>query len=173
MRTIRAWIYLAAFSCLLTPGASAQSPGTTAQPTRQSSANSKPPAARPKQPYRRDTQQFEARALTKPPDLPYMPPWPGQYKMLDSAVSPNAKGGPAFHVQFLSPDPPDQILSFYQQRLRQFQWTITKQNQMTLFATKDDNTVSLYVTASKVPKMKSNLLVLFSEGNKVHQGATQ
>lgn len=165
MRICRAWILAASVTFLASACALAQSP---------SGSNIKGQAAKPGQapkvvvphsppPYHRDKRQFEARGLTKPPDLPYMPPWPSQYKMLDAAVSPNAKSGPAFHVQFAAPDSAEEVLTYYHRMLASLGWKISRETDQNLSAQKGGNSVNIYTSPLKMPKEKTTLLVLYSE----------
>lgn len=118
-------------------------------------------------PYKRNSKQFEFEALTKPPDLPYMPPWPTKYQFLSAAISLNAKGGPAGHVQFTCPDAMNAVLEYYHATLPPYQWKVVRETTRTIYATKQHSTLNIVVMPPSRPKMKCDLLVLYTDGSKI------
>lgn len=121
------------------------------------------------QPYKRDESQFKFEVLSKAPDLPDMPPYPSSAKFLDSSVSPNAKGGPAYHVLFTCSDPPTQIIQYYESMLPSMRWKIQRHTASTIYAVHGGNTVNVFVQRASRPNMKCDMWVIFSSGK---QGRT-
>lgn len=123
-------------------------------------------APKPK-PYERNPDQFAYRFLSKPPDLPDLPPWPDSFKPIESIISPHAKGGPVYQVQFSCLDKPDRVTQFYMDRLADYHWEILKHTGSMIFAQRNYDIVSLQTQPSTTANGKCNLLVIYAYNNKV------
>lgn len=63
-------------------------------------------------------------SLERPPDLPYLPPYPqADYTMINSR--PNDPGGPGYELIFFSPSSPAEILNWYKGSFSQNSWQLT------------------------------------------------
>ena len=151
-----------AVACVSITAALAETPKST-NPT-VSSPFRKPTTA--PAPYKRDPSEFKYQMLKTAPDLPNMPPWPSAYKLMDSVVNPNARGGHVYQVTFETPDRPEQVMQYYQSMLPVYKWGVVSQTTMTLMAMRKPDIVQVNVMAPSRPKMKCRLLVLYNQNSK-------
>ncbi|MBY0546194.1 MAG: hypothetical protein K2W95_02825 [Candidatus Obscuribacterales bacterium] len=62
-------------------------------------------------------------ALERPPDLPYLPPFPqADYTMVNSR--PNDRGGPGYEMIFFTPTSPPEVLNWYKGAFARNSWMI-------------------------------------------------
>lgn len=83
-------------------------------------------------------QQHTIERLKSKVELPDLPDYTGKSKFLDGSVEPAAKGGPRYQMSFDAQEPRSQVLDWYGNVFRMYNWKMTQRTDSSIMARHKD-----------------------------------
>lgn len=130
---------------LIAPDANAQFGGNKRNPNRPASAD----------------QEYKYEKLTAPVQFPNVPPYTGRTKFVSGLKYPNDKGGPRIGMTFLVQEDQAQVLDWYRQSLKIYQWKVIEMPAQPnlITAASRDGTLSVRVGPTHTPGYRSEVII--------------
>ena len=98
----------------------------------------------------------------KPMNLPDLPSYSGKATFTNGLMYPNKPGGPAINLMYKAKEPPEQVMSWYQDTLKGNSWSVVPtKNPNSLRANKGKNGVVVNVSPSKTPGYSTELKISY------------